>query len=212
MPKAICRREHHLSVVDVVPPFVGSGSATQWHNGWTVGAGWEYGLTQNWIVGLEYDYSAFEAKRYQLAGAAAGVYTFDAKPAIFSRPLSASTTSSVARVRSVLMGTKPQDKSPGRGRGFYLGNRRLAYPITENPPSTGIAVPVTKSEALDERNTATPRSRRSRPIVPPACAPNLVVQAVDFWRARLVRSVSIQPGSTALAWMLSQPRRPRRNA
>ena len=71
---------NHLSVVDVVPPFVGSGSATQWHNGWTVGAGWEYGLTQNWIVGLEYDYSAFEAKSYQLAGAGPGVYTFDAKP------------------------------------------------------------------------------------------------------------------------------------
>jgi outer membrane immunogenic protein len=71
---------NHLSVVDTVPPKVGSGSATQWHNGWTVGAGWEYGITQNWIVGLEYDYSAFETKSYQLAGAAPGVYAFDAKP------------------------------------------------------------------------------------------------------------------------------------
>ena len=59
---------------------LGSGSQTQWHNGWTVGAGWEYGITQNWIVGLEYDYAAFEKKSYQLAGAAAGTYTFDAKP------------------------------------------------------------------------------------------------------------------------------------
>ena len=59
----------------------GRGSATHWHNGWTVGAGWEYGITQNWIVGLEYDYAAFETKSYQLAGAAApAVYTFDAKP------------------------------------------------------------------------------------------------------------------------------------
>jgi outer membrane immunogenic protein len=71
---------NRLSVVDAAPPATGSGSATQWHNGWTVGAGWEYGITQNWIVGLEYDYSAFETKRYQLAGSAAGVYAFDAKP------------------------------------------------------------------------------------------------------------------------------------
>ena len=71
---------NRLSVVDVLPLVTGSGSQTQWHNGWTVGAGWEYGITQNWIVGLEYDYAAFEAKRYQLAGASAGTYAFDAKP------------------------------------------------------------------------------------------------------------------------------------
>jgi outer membrane immunogenic protein len=71
---------NQLSVVDVAPPVLGSGSATQWHNGWTVGAGWEYGITRNWIVGLEYDYSTFETKRYQLAGTAPGVYAFDARP------------------------------------------------------------------------------------------------------------------------------------
>jgi outer membrane immunogenic protein len=71
---------NRLAVSDVGPLFVGSGSQTQWHNGWTVGAGWEYGITPNWIIGLEYDYSAFETKRYQLAGAAPGVYAFDAKP------------------------------------------------------------------------------------------------------------------------------------
>jgi outer membrane immunogenic protein len=70
---------NRLSVVDAVPP-IGSGSQTQWHNGWTVGAGWEYGITQNWIVGLEYDYAAFEKKSYQLAGAAPGTYTFDTRP------------------------------------------------------------------------------------------------------------------------------------
>ena len=63
---------NRLSVSDTVPANVGSGSHTQWHNGWTVGAGWEYGITANWIVGVEYDYSAFETKRYQLAGAAVG--------------------------------------------------------------------------------------------------------------------------------------------
>ena len=69
----------HLAVVDAVPPFVGAGSDNQWHNGWTIGAGWEYGLTRNWIVGVEYDYAAFESKSYQLGGTL-GAYSFDAKP------------------------------------------------------------------------------------------------------------------------------------
>ncbi|WP_128928504.1 outer membrane protein [Bradyrhizobium guangxiense] len=69
-----------LSVSDTVGA-TGSGSQTTWHNGWTVGAGWEYGITRNWIVGVEYDYAAFQTKSYQLAGAAApAVYTFDVKP------------------------------------------------------------------------------------------------------------------------------------
>src|SRR5450631_799159 len=68
------------SVADTAPPFVGAGSANQWHNGWTLGAGWEYGITQNWIVGVEYDYAAFQTRNYQLAGTAAGTYGFDAKP------------------------------------------------------------------------------------------------------------------------------------
>jgi outer membrane immunogenic protein len=70
----------HMAVSDVLPPVTGSGSDTHWHNGWTVGAGWEYGITQNWIVGLEYDYAAIQTKSYQLAGTAPGVYSFDAKP------------------------------------------------------------------------------------------------------------------------------------
>jgi outer membrane immunogenic protein len=71
---------NHLAVSDTVPLFVGSGSASGWENGWTIGAGWEYGITQNWIVGLEYDYSAFQPKSFPLAGVAPGVYTFDARP------------------------------------------------------------------------------------------------------------------------------------
>jgi outer membrane immunogenic protein len=69
----------HLAVSDIVPPAVGSGSDNHWHNGWTVGAGWEYGITQNWIFGLEYDYAAFETRGYQL-GTTLGVYSFDSKP------------------------------------------------------------------------------------------------------------------------------------
>lgn len=73
---------NRLNVSDIVPGNVGSGGQTIWHNGWTVGAGWEYGLTANWIIGLEYNYSAFETKSYQLNGteAAPAIYTFDAKP------------------------------------------------------------------------------------------------------------------------------------
>jgi outer membrane immunogenic protein len=71
---------NRLSVVDnVANPSTGSGGQTHWHNGWTVGAGWEYGVTRNWIVGLEYNYAAFGSQTYQLGGLA-GNYTFDAKP------------------------------------------------------------------------------------------------------------------------------------
>ena len=72
---------NRLSVSDVVGPSVGSGGQTQWHNGWTVGAGWEYGLTANWIIGVEYNYAAFETKSYQLNATQVGAsYAFDAKP------------------------------------------------------------------------------------------------------------------------------------
>jgi outer membrane immunogenic protein len=71
--------DSRMAVSDIVPPVVGAGSDTRWHNGWTVGAGWEYGITQNWIAGLEYDYAAFQGQAYQLGGVS-GVYSFDAKP------------------------------------------------------------------------------------------------------------------------------------
>ena len=76
--------------------------------------------------------------------------------------------------------------------------------MTENPPSTGIAVPVTKSEARDERNTAMPAKS---PVAPQRAAgvraSTLSCRPSICRRARWVRSVSIQPGSTALTWMLS---------
>jgi outer membrane immunogenic protein len=71
---------NRLSVTDVLPPVTGSGSQTQWHNGWVAGAGWEYGITQNWIVGLEYDYASFDSKSYQIGGTAPGPYTFNTRP------------------------------------------------------------------------------------------------------------------------------------
>jgi len=84
-----------LSVVDVVGVATGSGAQNQWHNGWTVGAGWEYGITQNWIVGLEYDYAGFEKMSYQLAGVAAGNLTPSMRGhAISSPPSFVSATNS----------------------------------------------------------------------------------------------------------------------
>ena len=68
---------NRLSVAD--PLVTATGGQTHWANGWTVGAGWEYGVTRNWIVGLEYNYAAFGSQTYQLGGTAAN-YTFDAKP------------------------------------------------------------------------------------------------------------------------------------
>ncbi|MGY2935707.1 opacity protein-like surface antigen [Bradyrhizobium sp. GM6.1] len=59
---------NRLSVTDTVGPATGSGGQTHWANGWTVGAGWEYGITRNWIVGLEYNYAAFASQTYQLGG------------------------------------------------------------------------------------------------------------------------------------------------
>jgi len=71
-----------FSVSDTAGANQGSGSQTHWHNGWTVGAGLEYGLTPNWILGLEYNYIGLQTKSYDVAGASAGVYTFDVKPRI----------------------------------------------------------------------------------------------------------------------------------
>ena len=70
---------NRLSVVDTVGVATGSGGQTRWHNGWTIGAGWEYGITRNWIVGVEYNYAAFQNQSYQLGGVS-GLYTFDTKP------------------------------------------------------------------------------------------------------------------------------------
>src|SRR3954471_4863411 len=77
-------------------------------------------------------------------------------------------------------------------------------PMIEYPPSTGIAVPVTKSEAGEARNTAMPAKSADAPQrAAGERARTLSCRPSTCSRARLVRSVSIQPGSTALAWILS---------
>src|ERR1700716_3021959 len=83
-------------------------------------------------------------------------------------------------------------------------SRRQHQPMMEYPPSTGIAVPVTKSEAVEARNTAMPAKSADVPHrAAGERARTLSCRPSTCSRARLVRSVSIQPGSTALAWMLS---------
>ena len=68
-----------LSVVDNVGAAVGAGSASNWHNGFTVGSGVEYAYTPNWIVGFESNYYRFESKSYEIGGGA-GLYTFTSRP------------------------------------------------------------------------------------------------------------------------------------
>jgi len=70
-----------VSVSDVVPGNVGSGSDKATHFGFVVGAGIEYGLTANWIIGVEYDYYRFSKESYELGGTAApATYAFNFKP------------------------------------------------------------------------------------------------------------------------------------
>jgi outer membrane immunogenic protein len=59
----------------------GSGNASSWQSGWTVGGGVEYGITRNWIVGVEYDFIDLSSKNYNVSGGA-GTYAFDVQPQI----------------------------------------------------------------------------------------------------------------------------------
>jgi outer membrane immunogenic protein len=66
-----------VSVIDVIGANQGSGSASSWRNGWTIGGGLEYGITPNWTVAAEYNYVRLQSGTYELAGAALPlVYTF----------------------------------------------------------------------------------------------------------------------------------------
>jgi outer membrane immunogenic protein len=55
---------------------VGSGSASSWRSGGTVGAGIEYAFNRNWSAAVEYDYARLAKDSYNL-GNATGPYTFD---------------------------------------------------------------------------------------------------------------------------------------
>lgn len=57
----------NVSVVDNVAPSVGSGDTTDWNSGWIAGAGIEYGLTTNIVLGVEYNYLRLGAHNSNLA-------------------------------------------------------------------------------------------------------------------------------------------------
>jgi outer membrane immunogenic protein len=58
---------------------VGAGSASNWHNGFTLGSGIDYAFTRNWILGFESNYYRFESQTYEIGGGA-GLYTFNSRP------------------------------------------------------------------------------------------------------------------------------------
>ena len=53
----------------------GTSNSSRW--GWTLGAGIEYGVAQNWSVKLEYDYLGFNPHRMNFGGGAGGAYVQD---------------------------------------------------------------------------------------------------------------------------------------
>jgi hypothetical protein len=86
-----------------------------------------------------------------------------------------------------------------------VGRQRPAISTVDGvTPSTGIAVPVTKSEAALHRNTAMPARSSGTPqrLAGVRSSTRSFSPAISA-RPRCVSSVSIQPGSTALTWMLS---------
>jgi outer membrane immunogenic protein len=49
-------------IFDTGFPIIGSWLNTQWHTGWTAGAGLEYAVNPNWVVGVEGNYTRFGSK------------------------------------------------------------------------------------------------------------------------------------------------------
>ena len=49
-------------------PELGFGKKSHTYFGWTAGAGVDYALTNNWIVGVDYAYAAYESHEFTYAG------------------------------------------------------------------------------------------------------------------------------------------------
>lgn len=50
------------SISDTVPGNVGAAGTQEFHSGWTAGAGLEYAVTNNWILGVDYTYIDLDSK------------------------------------------------------------------------------------------------------------------------------------------------------
>lgn len=64
------------SVSDTAAPTTGAGTDSNWLSGPTVGLGFEYGLSPNVSIGVEYDYIRLNSGTYQL-GDTTGSYLWD---------------------------------------------------------------------------------------------------------------------------------------
>jgi outer membrane immunogenic protein len=78
-------------------------SDAKWHNGWTVGAGVEYKLTNNWILGVEYDYLQLNNKTHgsPVFGVAPGA------PLFYSENVKADVSTVTARLSYLFNWSSP---------------------------------------------------------------------------------------------------------
>ena len=91
-------------------------------SGWTVGAGVEYALANNWSVKLEYDYLDFGAKNLTFTG------TVDAFPQTITDPRADGEVRELLLFRFwrsgggevLIFATRCERKSPGIARGFFV--------------------------------------------------------------------------------------------
>jgi len=88
-------REHFSQTLTLLPPFVSTNTFATTQVGWTVGAGVEYALNQNWSVKAEYLYVDLGR-----TGANAGTLTPACTPAVctYTNSSSAHLTANIARV------------------------------------------------------------------------------------------------------------------
>ena len=61
--------------IDIFDPTPGQDQASsrKTHSGWTVGAGLEYALTQNWTLGVEYNYVNLDSKSHSFVNTPSGL-------------------------------------------------------------------------------------------------------------------------------------------
>jgi opacity protein-like surface antigen len=104
---------------------------TNWHNGWTAGAGFEYRLFQNVTVGLEYDYYQFDSVQH-----AGSIAALDGIPGGF-RPASpvlhsvnASTQTLMARFNVAFDTPGMADSGPSAAYAAYVKAPPIAQPVS----------------------------------------------------------------------------------